>query len=87
MKDTFLASHPTAELIDLRGRRLDELPDLLTIQELAIWTSIPVKTIYDWNSRNVGPVPIKIGKHLRYPRAAVQDWISKRTRREWSSVA
>lgn len=71
----------------LRGRKLEELPDLMTIKELSIWLQIPVNTIYDWNKRDEGPAPIKVGKHLRYPKENVIEWRAGLDRREWRTAA
>lgn len=65
------------------GRSLDEFPDLMTIDELAAWTLIPVSTLYEWNSKEIGPVPVRMGKHLRYPKAAVLNWLAGLDRHQW----
>ncbi|MFJ4166846.1 helix-turn-helix domain-containing protein [Microbacterium sp. NPDC089698] len=58
----------------LAGRRLDDLPELMTPEELSTYLQIPVRTLYYWNGRDEGPVPEKFGKHLRYPKENVIAW-------------
>ena len=52
--------------------------DLLTIDELAGILKIPKQTLYAWRSRGTGPVGILIGKHVRYRRVDVDDWLDAR---------
>ncbi len=60
---------------EVAGRRVSELPDLITIRELSVLLQIPVSTLYEWRTKGVGPTSVKIGKHLRYPRFAVEAWL------------
>ncbi|MFJ4166850.1 helix-turn-helix domain-containing protein [Microbacterium sp. NPDC089698] len=68
----------------LFGRQLADLPDLLTVEELSTWMQIPVSTLYQWNFKEVGPTPLKLGKHLRYPKAELERWLATLDRREWT---
>lgn len=63
------------------ARRIDDLPDLLTIDELSQFLSVSKSTLYSWNMHNDGPAPVKMGKHLRYPKQTVLDWMQNLTRR------
>jgi excisionase family DNA binding protein len=38
---------------------------------------IPIKTVYQWNSKGIGPRAAKIGRHVRYRRADVEAWIEQ----------
>lgn len=58
-----------------------DLPQLLSIEELADYLRIPRTTIYVWRSNGVGPPGIKIGRHVRFRRDDVEAWLEKRTRR------
>lgn len=51
---------------------------ILTPDQLADYLSVPVKTVYAWNRRGVGPVRIKVGKHVRYRMADVEAWLAGR---------
>lgn len=66
------------------GRNLADYPDLLTIDELSAWMLIPVNTLYEWNSKGIGPVPVRMGKHLRYPKASIHEWLESLDRRRWN---
>lgn len=48
----------------------------LTIQELADELQVPVKTIYDWRYRRVGPPGIKVGRSIRFRRTDVDKWLA-----------
>lgn len=49
--------------------------------ELAEWLDVPVQTIYQWNHRGVGPIALKVGRHLRYRRADVEAWLDAQAQR------
>ncbi|MET1008016.1 MAG: helix-turn-helix domain-containing protein, partial [Propionibacteriaceae bacterium] len=51
---------------------------LLTIVELSEMLGIPVDTLYGWRHRGEGPQGYRIGRHVRYRRAAVEDWLEGR---------
>jgi excisionase family DNA binding protein len=46
----------------------------LTVQDLAERLRVPKRTVYDWNLRRVGPQFMKIGRHVRYRVADVEQW-------------
>jgi excisionase family DNA binding protein len=64
----------------------DETPDpprrhddrLLSVEELADYLEVPVKTIYTWRHRNTGPKGFRVGKHLRFRWRDVQNWVAQR---------
>ena len=58
---------------DVPMKRLDEL---LSPQDLAGYLDVPVKTIYGWRHRGLGPAGFRVGRHLRYRRSDVEEWIS-----------
>lgn len=51
---------------------------LWTPEDLAKYTGTTVKTVYDWKLRGVGPKVLKIGRHLRYRRSDVEEWLAAR---------
>lgn len=59
----------------ITGRNLDDPPDLLTVKELSEWAQVPVSTLYQWNFKEIGPRPMKFGKHLRYSREVLRHWM------------
>lgn len=53
-------------------------PDrLLTVQDLAAYLEVPVKTIYTWRHRNAGPRGFRVGKHLRFRWSEVERWLAE----------
>jgi excisionase family DNA binding protein len=48
---------------------------LMTLAELAEMLGIPVNTLYGWRCRGDGPPGYRIGRHIRYRRAAVEAWL------------
>lgn len=52
-----------------------EPAELLTPQELADRLRVPVATVYAWNYKGTGPAFMKLGRHVRYSRAAVDRWL------------
>ncbi|HZD24344.1 MAG TPA: helix-turn-helix domain-containing protein [Acidimicrobiia bacterium] len=51
---------------------------LLSVEELADYFEVPVKTIYTWRHRNSGPKGFRVGKHLRFRWHDVQAWVAQR---------
>ncbi|WP_041791787.1 helix-turn-helix domain-containing protein [Microlunatus phosphovorus] len=52
---------------------------LMTLAELAEMLGIPVNTLYGWRCRGEGPPGYRIGRHIRYRRAAVETWLETQT--------
>lgn len=50
---------------------------LLTLAEVAELLAVPVGTLYAWRYRGQGPQGYKIGRHVRYRREAVDEWLSR----------
>jgi excisionase family DNA binding protein len=51
----------------------------LSPEELAAELDVPLKTVYLWNHKRRGPAFTKIGKHVRYSRKAIDEWLASRT--------
>ena len=51
---------------------------LVSVQELAAYLEVPVKTLYAWRYRRQGPPAFLAGRHLRYRWSDVQRWIQQR---------
>jgi len=45
------------------------------VDDLATELGVPLRTIYAWRSKGKGPRAATFGKHLRFRRADVEDWI------------
>ena len=53
-------------------QRIERLMTLLEVSQLL---GVPVATLYAWRHRGEGPTGYRIGRHVRYRRAAVEEWI------------
>ena len=56
---------------------MDQLDQLFTPEQLSEYLEIPVATLYSWRHRGLGPVSFRAGKHLRYRRNDVAQWIGR----------
>lgn len=50
---------------------------LMTLPEVAAYLRIPLKTLYDMRYRGVGPVGIKVGRHVRLRREDLDAWLAE----------
>ena len=48
---------------------------LLTLEEVAEFLAVPVRTLYTWRYRGEGPPVLKVGRHLRYDPVALRRWL------------
>jgi hypothetical protein len=55
-----------------------DVKPLWTIEDVSTYLGVPVKTLYGWRLKKVGPVAVRIGKHLRYDPDVVVDWVKSR---------
>jgi excisionase family DNA binding protein len=53
----------------------NELDRLMTITDLSEMLGVPVDTLYGWRHRGEGSAGYRIGRHVRYRRAAVEAWL------------
>ena len=56
---------------------VDSLERLLNVSEVAELLGVPVKTLYRWRYLGEGPRGYRIGRHVRYSRAALSSWLEK----------
>jgi excisionase family DNA binding protein len=63
---------------------INELDRLLTITDLSEMLGVPVDTLYGWRHRGEGPAGYRIGRHVRYRRAAVEAWLDTQADRSKS---
>ena len=49
----------------------------LTAAELAAELGIPKQTIYKWRTEGKGPRGHKLGRHLRFARRDVDEWLAE----------
>ena len=62
----------TYAIHDVPMERLDEL---FSPQDLAGYLDVPVNTVYAWRHRGLGPAGFRVGRHLRFRRSDVEEWI------------
>ena len=55
---------------------------LMTLTELSEMLGVPVITIYGWRCRGEGPPGYRVGRHVRFRRAAVDAWLETQTDHE-----
>ena len=53
-----------------------DVKPLWTIEDVSTYLGVPVKTLYGWRLKKVGPAAVRIGKHLRYDPAEVVAWFN-----------
>lgn len=53
--------------------------DFLSPADLAALLAVPLRTVREWRTQGTGPPAAKIGKHVRYRRRDVDEWIKGRT--------
>jgi excisionase family DNA binding protein len=51
---------------------------LLTVEDLAEYLGVPVATLYAWRYRRQGPPGFRVGRHVRFRRSDIDDWIEDR---------
>ncbi|MGO1057483.1 MULTISPECIES: helix-turn-helix transcriptional regulator [unclassified Crossiella] len=57
--------------------RLVSVEGLWTPEELAVFLSIPEKTLRDWRLKDYGPAWLRMGKHVRYHPDVVRAWVKE----------
>lgn len=48
-------------------------------EELSDFLRVPVKTLYQWRHRGIGPKGTKVGRHIRYRWKEVEAWLDSQT--------
>ena len=57
---------------------MESLDQLLTVEDLAEYLDVPVATLYAWRYHRQGPPGFRVGRHIRYRWADIEEWISLR---------
>lgn len=50
--------------------------ELLTSPETAAYLKVPERTLNDWRYRKIGPPFLRVGRHVRYRRSDVDEWLN-----------
>jgi hypothetical protein len=78
------------ETPDNGGARLQQLADRLDClieSDLTLLANVNESTTEAWRKRGTGPAYIRVGNRYLYPRPAVAQWLSERTRERQSVAA
>lgn len=59
-----------------QGARMEKL---MSVADVADYLGVPVRTIYSWRARSIGPVGIRVGRHIKYRRESVEDFLEDNT--------
>ena len=51
---------------------------LLSVADLSEMLGVPIHTLYRWRQDGRGPEGYRVGKHVRFRRAAVEAWLEGR---------
>jgi excisionase family DNA binding protein len=62
----------------MRNEADRSVDQLMSVEALANHLGVPENTIYQWNHKGTGPIPIRVGKHVRYRSADVARWLDDR---------
>lgn len=54
--------------------------EVLTPAQASEYLQVPVETLRRWRSVGIGPRHAKVGRHVRYRRAALDRWLDERER-------
>ena len=52
---------------------------MLTTAEVAAWVQVSEYTLRSWRYQGVGPLFQKLGRHVRYRPAEVEQWVASQT--------
>jgi excisionase family DNA binding protein len=50
---------------------------LMTVEQVADYLSVPVKTVYRWRLTGVGPRGARVGRYVRYRKGDVEAWVER----------
>lgn len=53
----------------------DNTTEWMSPAQLAEWLGVPVATVYKWRHEGHGPPGFKVGRHVRFHRPLVDEWL------------
>jgi excisionase family DNA binding protein len=59
-----------------REERHEDATRIMTLGEVADYLRVPQATLYCWRYRGVGPIGVRVGRHIRYSRSEVDRWFN-----------
>jgi excisionase family DNA binding protein len=70
--------------MDLEARKTDTevapVP-LMTPQQAAAFLAVPVLTLQTWRAHRTGPRFYRVGRHVRYRREDLEEWLERQADR------
>ena len=49
----------------------------MTVEQVADYLNVPVKTVYRWRLTGTGPRGARVGRYVRFRRADVEAWLER----------
>ena len=71
---------PPSESVGIQERRASHggaATPLLSTTAVAAYLGVPVATIYAWRQKGNGPPGIKVGRHIKFRQADVDEWLRR----------
>jgi excisionase family DNA binding protein len=65
--------------LDVNRHVIEPTERLLTIDEVAAFLDVPVATVRTWRANKTGPRGFRIGRHVRYRREDIDEWLELRS--------
>ena len=50
---------------------------LMSLEEVAEYLGVPVRTLYSWRATRKGPRGFRVGKYVRYKASDIEAWLER----------
>jgi excisionase family DNA binding protein len=60
-----------------RRREPMKTESLMSLEEVAGYLGVPVRTVYSWRATSKGPRGFRVGKYVRYKASDVELWLER----------
>jgi excisionase family DNA binding protein len=54
----------------------------MTVEEVADYLAVPVRTVYRWRLTGTGPRGARVGRFVRYRKGDVEAWVERQLQEE-----
>jgi predicted DNA-binding transcriptional regulator AlpA len=58
---------------------MDQLPELITSEELAAYLGVPLATLFRWRTAGTAPRGIRYGRRVMYRPGDIETWLESRS--------
>jgi excisionase family DNA binding protein len=55
---------------------------LMTVEQVAEYLNVPIKTVYRWRLTGTGPRGARVGRYVRFRRTDVEAWVDRQVQEE-----